>query len=128
MAVYKSIDDLPDGARDWFGQNLTEDEQFVVAVRPGKLTARINPFFAVTSQRFIKYRNLFGSAQHSTTFLEHITQMDWRERNFGHSGTLELEGPEIDESQTFTSNIGKPLVDALREQLAKQRDADRAGG
>ena len=122
MAIYKNIDDLPGDARKWFRQNLIEGEQFVVAVRPGKLVARINPFFAVTDRRFIKYRNIFGSAQHSTTFLEHITQMDWHERNLGHSGTLELEGPEIDESQAFTSNTGKPLVDALQQQLAKQRE------
>lgn len=128
MAVYNNMDDLPSSAQKWFHQNLTEGERFVVAVRPGKLIARINPYFAVTDRRFIKYRNVFGSVQHSTTFLEHITQMDWRERNFGHSGTLELEGPEIDESQTFTSNTGKPLVDALREQLAKQKKRQRTDG
>ena len=121
MTVYEVFGELPDGIRNWLQDALTDKEEFVVAVSTRTLIARNQPFFIVTDRRFLRYRKILFSEFSSDISFDHLTRVDWHERNFGRSGTLEIEGPSIDESHAFSSSQGKPLVDALRTQLAKRQ-------
>lgn len=123
MTVYQEKSSLPSDAQNMVDDTLAADEQFNIAVREEKLLKQLSPYYILTNRRLIRYRkHLLGLSETvSDTPLNLVSRVNWNEENLGKSGDLELRGPELHESVTLLGGDGRALAEALRTQVANQK-------
>ena len=123
MTVYQEKSSLPSDAQNMVDDTLAADEQFNIAVREEKLLKQLSPYYILTNRRLIRYRkHLLGLSETvSDTPLNLVSRVNWNEENLGKSGDLELRGPKLHESVTLLGGDGRALVEALRTQVANQK-------